>query len=406
MLRLCRAQDKGPMLGNCILRNPIKLDGKLDKGALCESLLFFGKAHLLIDLATLSTLTNANFIDDLIIMLKAGYLTANYSPQTPALYNNNQNGLLEHFFTVIKITEDQKRRKIRNPEQLESQLIRMSDDKGRAKKHFKELADLISFEDVGDNGVPELARKDICDPFIAKEVARMALRSKGIPDEEIKFSFVEVLPLDENKFMMATDIDFNRLRQFLPEAERATFNRNELFPAIGDARFDIGVAASQNAAFVGNERNEAIINMILQRSLGVRFDSEKAPRQIYDFISVATPSIREVINNGERTPQEFVSLMEKAAPFQKWLKDQNPTADLIKEMLREKAQTDWLESLPIKAMRFGLFTGAGMLADVWAPGTSVATGAIDAFVVDQVRKRWRPHYFVENNLRGFLEKRP
>ena len=233
----------------------------------------------------------------------------------------------------------------------------------------------------------------------------MALLGKGIPNEEIKFSFVDVLPLAENKFAITTDIDFNRLRQFLREAERATFSQNDLFPMISDARFDIGVAASQNAAFVGNERHEVIINMILQRSLGARFDSEKGPRQIYDFISVATPSVREVINNDERTPQEFVSLMEKAVPFQKWLKEQNPTADLVKEMLREKARTDWLESLPVKAMRFGLFTGAGMLSDVWAPGTSVATGAIDAFVVDKVRERWRPHYFVENSLRGFLEKK-
>jgi hypothetical protein len=219
-----------------------------------------------------------------------------------------------------------------------------------------------------------------------------------------KFSFVDVLPLDSNKFALATDIDFNRLRQFVPAADRATFSQNDLFPAISDARFDIGIAASQNAAFVGNERNEMITNMILQRSLGARFDSETAPRQIYDFISVATPSVREVINNGERTPQEFISLMEKAAAFQKWLKEQNPTADLVKEMLREKTRTDWLESLPIKAMRFGLFTGAGMLADVWAPGTSVATGAVDTFVMEQLGKRWRPHYFVENSLRGFLEK--
>jgi hypothetical protein len=393
------------MLGNCILRNPVRLDGRLDKGVLCESLLFFGKAHLLIDLATLGALINANFLDDLIVMLKAGYLTANYSPQSPVLYTDNKHGLREYIFTVIRISGDQKKRNMRNPEQMESQLIRMCNDKTAAKRHFRELADLISFEDVGDNGVPELGRKDICDPHIAKEVARMALLGKGIPNEEIKFSFVDVLPLAENKFTITTDIDFNRLRQFLPEAERATFSQNDLFPMISDARFDIGVAASQNAAFVGNERHEVIINMILQRSLGARFDSEKGPRQIYDFISVATPSVREVINNDERTPQEFVSLMEKAVPFQKWLKEQNPTADLVKEMLREKARTDWLESLPVKAMRFGLFTGAGMLSDVWAPGTSVATGAIDAFVVDKVRERWRPHYFVENSLRGFLEKK-
>jgi hypothetical protein len=379
-------------------------DGKLDKGAICESLLFFGNAHLLIDLSTLTSLSKANFLDDLIVMLKAGYLTANFSPQMPGLRTDSKNGLKEHIFTVIKIVGDQKHPKIRNSEQLERQLNRLSGDKQTAKRLFRNLADLISFEDIGDNGVPELGRKDICDPHIANEVARMALRAKGIPDEEIKFSFIEVLPLDEYKFAIVTDIDFNRLRQFVPEADKNTFSQNDLFPAISEARFDIGIAAAQNAAFVGNERNKEITDMILKRILGSQFDREKSPRQIYDFISVATPSVREVINSNERTAQDFVKLMEKASSFQRWLNEQNPTADLVKEMLREKAQADWLQSLPAKTMRFGFFTAVGMVADIWAPGTSIATNAMDAFIVDQIGKRWRPHYFVENNLRSFLEK--
>jgi hypothetical protein len=393
------------MLGNCILRNPIKLDGVLDKGALCESLLFFSKTHLIIDMGTLGSLANANFVDDLILMLKAGFLTANYSPQAPGLHTDTKHGINEYLFTTVKMIGDQKTPKMRNPELLERNLVRMSSDKTRATKQFRQLADLISFKDISDAGVSELARRDICDPYIAKEVARMKLQSKGVPDAEIKFSFIDVVPLDGNKFAMASDIDFNRLRQYVPADERATFGLKDLFAAMSDARFDIGIAASQNAAFVGNERNEAITSMILQRSLGAKFDKEAAPREIYDFISVATPSVREVINSNERTTQEFLKLMERAGSFQKWLKQQNPTADLVTEMLREKTRTDWLESLPIKAMRFGLFTGAGMLADVWAPGASVVTGAIDAFLVDRVRKRWRPHYFVENGLRGFLEKK-
>jgi hypothetical protein len=143
--------------------------------------------------------------------------------------------------------------------------------------------------------------------------------------------------------------------------------------------------------------------MILRRSLGALFESGKGPREIYDFISVTTPSVREVVNKGERTPLEFIKLMEKAGAFQKCYQEQNPNADLVKEMLREKAQADWLDALPVKAMRFGLFTGLGKLTDLFAPGSSVAIGAADTFLLEQFAKRWRPHYFVENNLKGFLE---
>ncbi len=200
------------MLGNCVLRNPIKKDGKLDRGALCEALLFFSKAHLVIDMATLGTMVEAGFLDDLILMLKTGLLTGNYSPQAPVLYTNTVNGLPEHFYTIIKIAANPGRRSMRNQELLESQLRRTLKDDGAARKYYHNLADLISFEDVGDNGVPQLARQDICDSHIAMEAIRLALLSKGIPQNEIKFSKVQVLPLDGNKFAVATDIDFDRRR--------------------------------------------------------------------------------------------------------------------------------------------------------------------------------------------------
>lgn len=293
---------------------------------------------------------------------------------------------------------------MRNPELLEQQLRRVLDDKTKARKHFRQLADLISFQDLSDNGVPELGRKDVCDPYIANEVARMTLRKFGVPDEEIRFSKIEILPLDDFRFAIATDINFERLRQFLSEADRASFSADQLFPAVSDARLDIGIAASQNSAFVGNEGNQAIVAMILQRSLGSSFDPEKSKREIYDYISVATPSVREIVNSGQRTPSDFAKLLEKAGPFQRWINQQNPNADLVKEMLLEKAKTDWLDSLPVKTMRFGLFTGGGFLADLFAPGTSAALGAVDNFLVDKVKKNWRPHYFIENHLKGFLEK--
>jgi hypothetical protein len=392
------------MLGNCIFRNPSTRDGKLDKGSLCEALLFFEKGHLLIDMATLASMVESDFLDILVVMLKEGYLTANYSPQAAVLYTDNKNGIREHSFTIARFGGDQRNPNMRNPELMEQQLARLFGDKAKARKYYRMLADLISFDDLEDNGVPTLSRDDICDPNIAGEVARSALRHYGVPEEEIRFSRIDVMPLDGFKFAISSDIDFERIRQFLPEPDRSAFGQNNLFPSIGDARLDIGLAAKYNAAFVGNEKNAGIISMILHRSLGVQFDPEKRSRQIYDFISVAVPSIREVINSGERTTEEFVKLIEKAEAFRKWLNKQSPNADLIREMLREKASASWLESLPVKAMRFGLFTGGGTVADFFVPGASLAAGAADTFLIERLGKSWRPHYFVENDLRGFLEK--
>jgi hypothetical protein len=385
------------------MRNPIKLDGTLDKGVVCESLLFFNKLHLLIDLGTLGALIQANFFDDLIAMLEANHLTANFSPEASALYTDTKHGLSEHLFTVIKLTGDQKRRNLRNSEIMESQLLRLCDNKTKARGHYRKLCDLISFEDIGDGGVGQLGRDDIRNPEFAKEVARMALQSKGIPESEIPPLEVEIVPLVDNKFAIVTNIDFDRLRRFVPESERSTFSQKDLFPAVGDARLDINIAAKHNAAFVGNERNVKIVEMILRRTLGAQFEPNAISRQIYDFISVATPTVREVINSGSRSTNEFIKLPESAEGFRKWLGVQNPSADLIREMLREKAEVGWLGTLPIKALRLGLFTGLGKLGDAFAPGISLVAEGVDMFLLEQLANRWRPHYFVEHNLKGFLD---
>ncbi|MGO3930088.1 hypothetical protein [Rhodopseudomonas pseudopalustris] len=392
------------MLGNCIFRNPATLQGTFDRGSLCEALLFFERAHLLIDLATLSHMAQDNFLDDLIILLKDGRLTGNYSPQAAVMHTNNENGIREHFFTVVRFGGDQSNPKMRNPELLEQQLQRQWNDKSKARRYFRQLADLITFDDLGDNGVPTLGRSDLCDPQIAKQVATMALLRHGVPPQEISFSKIDVLPLGDFKFAISTDIDFDRLRRFIPEADRAEFGPHYLFPAISDARFDVGLAATHNAAFVGNEQNQLIVSMILNRSLGGSFNSQKACREIYDFISLSVPSIREVINSNERSTAEFIKLLANADSFRGWMAKQNPNADLVKEMLREKARESWLDSLPVKAMRFGLFNGAGAVADVVFPGASVATGLVDSFLVERLGMKWRPHFFVENHLKGFLDK--
>jgi hypothetical protein len=173
------------MLGNCVLRNPLRLNGTLDRGVFCESLLFFGKAHVVLDLGTLAAVVNSGFLDDAIEMMKVGYLTGNFSPQMPALYTDNKHGLREHLCTLLKFGGTTKK-ELRNPEALQMQLERLVGDKGKARQYFRELAKLISFDDLDDGEVGRLGRSDLRDPDFAREVARFALLRKGIPAEELE----------------------------------------------------------------------------------------------------------------------------------------------------------------------------------------------------------------------------
>jgi hypothetical protein len=389
------------MLGNCLVRNPRTLTNKFDKGAVCEALLFYDGAHFVLDYGALANLVNANFLEETIELIKEGHATANYSPEFTALYTDNKFGLKEHNFALIKAAGIDPNRKLSNAEMLEFQLSRLLSDRSQVRKYYRELTKLISFKDYRDDRLASLAKTDILDPQFRRFLAVLSLRNFGIPENEINFNQLDVLDLGSFKFAIATDINFAALAKYVPEDSRGTFSQNDIFAGLIDARLDIYLAAQHNASLIGNEKNNLIIDHLLRRYIGTSGHLKTTVGSVYEFVEVGTPTIREVINAGERSPKEFLRLLKDASIFRKWIKKQNPDANLVKEMLKEKTAIAWFSTLPAKIMRFALF---GIVPEVFAPsGGGLALGAIDAFLVDKILERWRPHYFIENQLKGFLD---
>jgi hypothetical protein len=397
----------GTMLGNCLIRTPVRADKTLDIGVLCEALLFFSKTHVVLDPGTLRLFAEAGFLDDFIEMLERGYASASYMENTPGLFSQTVGGLREHHFTLFRITSDPKSGAIRRPvEAMLLQLERSLGDRAKAKGYVRRLSRFVSFKKPEEDA-PAVKRAvaDLVDPAFANKIARMSLETLGVPAGEIGSFRVSVLPLNGDRFAIDTDLDFEKLRTFVASTE-PELGPNHLFPGVGDARLDIALAAQQNAAFIGNESNRHIVEMILSKAIGEASSKvEKVPRSIYDFISLDMPTVREVINSGERTPRDFIKLLSGARPFNEWLNNQNPDKDLIQELLREQTKSGWLETSPVKIVRFGIFTGTGFLADMVAPGSSVALGAVDNFLMGKLFNKLRPHFFVDNRLRGFLDVR-
>lgn len=391
------------MLGSCLIRTPITKDLKADVGAICEALLFFNQTHVILDHGSLGAFFLDGFIDDFIEMLERQHLTANYTPEIPILISESKGGLLEYRFEMARFGGDKETGFLkRAPDALFFQLKRLCNDEQKAKHYHQRLCKLISFKALDAFSVVRKAVDDLTDPLFAGKIAKMSLERLGVPSSEISFSRLFVFSLDNGRFAVDTDINFNALKKFTPQVN--TLGVNNLFSGMGGARLDIALAARRNAAFVGNVADQSIIEMVLRKTFGEVDDKMAAAREIYDFIALDTPSVREVINSGERSAREFMDLLKRADGFKQWLSRQNPDKDLVREMLREKSKQGWLDSIPVRAARFGLFTGGGFFADLVSPGVGVALGAVDSFLVDQLAKRWRPHFFVENALRGFLDR--
>jgi hypothetical protein len=103
------------------------------------------------------------------------------------------------------------------------------------------------------------------------------------------------------------------------------------------------------------------------------------------------PSLRQLINSGQRSFEELRPLLERAGKFREWLAGKSPDADLIKAYHREVIQGSWAEKLPARALRFLLFNGAGLALDALGGGgigtlARLALSAADAFVLDKLAR--------------------
>jgi hypothetical protein len=114
-------------------------------------------------------------------------------------------------------------------------------------------------------------------------------------------------------------------------------------------------------------------------------------------------AIREAINSGEYSFDEFMRILEKAERFKYWLRTRNPDADLLDDYYKSVMAEPWINTLPGKTVRFFVAVSvAATLEALYPSGLGLATGvgleAADHLLLDQLFRGWRPNQFVEGPL--------
>lgn len=118
-------------------------------------------------------------------------------------------------------------------------------------------------------------------------------------------------------------------------------------------------------------------------------------------------AIREAVNSGAVPFTAVLKLLDSADKFRHWLHHQPPDANLVRAYYQETIKDTWAEKLPAKSTRWSIFTGIGLGIDALGAGglgtaASVAVSAVDAFLVDKLTKGWKPHQFVEKDLKSLF----
>ena len=148
-----------------------------------------------------------------------------------------------------------------------------------------------------------------------------------------------------------------------------------------------------------------LLSSVLERRLA----SQSGINAFTSLTLASAHSIREAVNSGKVPFAEIIRLLDKADRFRDWLRSQPVDADLVKNYYDAVVRETWVEKLPARGTRWGLFTGGGIAVDALGLGgmgtaLGVSLSAFDAFVLDKLIGGWKPHHFVERDLKAIIQK--
>lgn len=130
--------------------------------------------------------------------------------------------------------------------------------------------------------------------------------------------------------------------------------------------------------------------------------------QIMDFQQVVLadqPSISDALFTGSMTVNEFYKLYERSERWREWTTQIADDTALISQYYNEIRRDRFLETLPARLVRFSFVAGCGFAAgeaftdSFTSTGIALGLGLADAVIVDQCAFGWRPHHFIEKDLR-------
>ncbi|MBC7788892.1 MAG: hypothetical protein H7Z74_03005 [Anaerolineae bacterium] len=211
----------------------------------------------------------------------------------------------------------------------------------------------------------------------------------------------ELWDLGDNHFRLRTDIDWRAAEAaFALAAPRShqTLNASMLLATIAGTREALEAGALLDAELATSPLSSALVQGRVSASVTRRLDSNTQISLFAQMTLESGNAIREAVNSGERSFEEIIALLRRARTFREWLRGAPPEAGLLAHYYQSLRSGSWLESLPVKAFRWSLFTGLGALGPLGGFGGSV----IDSFLLDRLLKGWKPSQFVDGPLRRFV----
>ena len=391
------------MFESIVLRNSEDA-GNITLGAIAEALLFYQNTRVVIGPGTLLSIAKTGNIGNVIALVKEGRLQAVHCEETLCTITNPHGAFQAHDFAVVTMIGHGDEKGKNRAERIEISLRQNGLDARDAKSQSQAFVGAVplkslSKDDYVKGGIHNSARADASDPATLKGLLRAGLAAipGGYdPGDSLNAEYIQ----SDLGYFLFTNIDFNevnkRRESLSPALEPLT--PAYLLNLIQESRADMHLAAFYGGDFVTTTVNSALVRWRQAHLFERSSLNRQAREQFSELVLTDYPSIRDVIDSGERSFSEFLKLLDKAQKFKTWLAKTNPDQKLVSQYIEALKSDTWADKAPVKALRYMFSLGTG-LAD---PTAGVASGAADAFLLDNFLKGWRPNHFVDDRLKRFL----
>lgn len=382
-------------------------DNTIDLGKLCESMLFYGQTNFLLDKFTVEQFIRLIGLEKLKEYNERGIIklhirnsaigTAQFQMGSKKAYGpmitKSEAFNLEEF--IYKGFHE-----ITNSEEL-------------SKKNTKEFLDICTPLEYSE-GFQSVLNSECEDIDLLKNQLRIYINSY-LPQLELSDLAIEIenkfsTPFGTDAYIFRSNYDFDVINQ----------KYSELFPKghfldwssfilnVTESSGDINIASQHESEIYSDEIHKVYIqgrvNELIKRVT-------KSTDNIQTFESLVLENykpIRDAINSGERSFEEFSKIIDNSFKFREWLSKLDGNHALLNEYYEAISKESWIEKKPIKALRMGIFTGIGFLGDLLAGGIpigSAMSSASDNFLLPKITKGWKPNQFIDNQMKPFLPEK-
>lgn len=399
------------MFERILIRRSTDSKQATDLGALAEALLFYRHADWLLDQGSLFHAVQLIGVDNLIALFSSQHVTPTFVHNAPIIESRSRGMFRVHRFGLVEVEalgSDQP--KLSDEARIADILMRASGGSATGAQK-DQLLDQMTHSRVGVDRRPErnielMMKAEIGRPGYLSQLARITVETL-IPGFYVPADWhFDMKELEQDRYVIATNYDFEQLNQLYHKTvpvERGSIDRAYLAACLVDARVDLDLATQYGIELMTDPKASAVIQFKISEAMTRRAKSAHQIAAFQELTLNNSRAVREAINSGERNFSDFMALLEKAEGFKAWLGKANPDVGNLTHYYAQVCADSWAEKLPAKILRYSVFTGAGLLADLVAAGASELLGAADTFLLDSILRGWRPNQFVDASLVPFTK---